>query len=571
LTVAGPRFLPPIGLLLVGCLLAPGPVTAAERILDYQSEIVVAEDASMSVVEQIRVRAEGREIRRGIYRDFPTDYRDRFGNRYRVGFQVESVTRDGDPEPWRVEDRANGIRVYVGDPDRTLSPRDYVYEIRYRTTRQLGFFADHDELYWNVTGNGWAFPIDQASARVSLPGDVPPGEIEIVGFTGVIGSNARNADSGVRDGAAWIETTVPLGPGEGLTLVASWPKGFVREPSRADRLGFILTDNIGLLVALIGFGAALTYLLKVWHRYGRDPRPGVLFPHYEPPPGFSPASARYIRRMAYDNGAFTAAVINLAVNGHLQIEQDDEDYVLRQTPGSGRLAPGEKALLSRLFESGSAVTLERENHKTIGAARKAHRRALRRNYERLYFVTNSPLLLPSLALLVLMGGGLFLTRVMTPAAFMVILLALALHGLFYYLLRAPTPPGRRLLDRLEGFRLFLDVAEKDDLNLRHPPELTPALFERYLPYAYALGVEQAWAARFADVFAGMALQPGASYQPQWYKGDFDPGRIGNFTSSVGSSLGSAISSAATPPGSSSGGGGGGFSGGGGGGGGGGGW
>ncbi|MGD8977115.1 MAG: DUF2207 domain-containing protein [Gammaproteobacteria bacterium] len=571
MTATGPRFLAPIGLLLAGCLLVPAPITAAERILDYQSEIVVAEDASMSVAEQIRVRAEGRNIRRGIYRDFPTDYRDRFGNRYRVGFQVESVTRDGDPEPWRVEDRANGVRVYVGDPDRTLSPGDYVYEIRFTTTRQLGFFADHDELYWNVTGNGWAFPIDQASARVSLPGDVPPGEIEIVGYTGVMGSNARNADSGIRDGAAWIETTVPLGPGEGLTLVASWPKGLVREPTGADRLGFILTDNIGLLVALIGLAAALTYLLKVWHRYGRDPRPGVLFPHYEPPRGFSPASARYIRRMAYDNGAFTAAVINLAVHGHLQIEQDDDDYVLRQTQGSGALAPGEKALLSRLFEGGSTVELERENHQRIGAARKAHRRALRRNYERLYFVTNSPLLLPSLVLLVLMGGGLFVTGVMTPAAFVVILLALALHGLFYYLLRAPTPPGRRLLDRLEGFRLFLDVAEKDDLNLRHPPELTPALFERYLPYAYALGVEQAWAARFADVFARMALQPGASYQPQWYKGDFDPGRIGNFTSTVGSSLGSAISSAATPPGSSSGGGGGGFSGGGGGGGGGGGW
>lgn len=570
MTRAGPRSLASAWALLACCLWAPA-VNATERILDYRSEIVVAVDASMDVTEQIRVRAEGREIRRGIYRDFPTDYRDRFGNRYRVGFQVESVTRDGDPEPWHTEDRANGVRVYVGDAGRTLSPGEYVYTIRYRTTRQIGFFADHDELYWNVTGNGWAFPIERAGARVILPRDLPPEQVGMVGYTGIGGSNASNAVSGVSDGAAWIETTVPLGPGEGLTLVASWPKGVVREPTRVERTGFMLADNIGLLVALIGFAGALAYLLNVWHRYGRDPRPGVLFPHYEPPAGLSPASARYIRRMAYDNGAFTAAVINLAVKGHLRIEQDGKDYVLHRIEGRARLAPGEKALMGRLFEGGPTLAIGQENHQTIGAARKAHRRALRRNYERLYFVTNSPLLLPSLAFLILLAGGLVVTGAMTPAAFLVVLAALGLHGLFYYLLRAPTPPGRRLLDRLEGFRLYLNVAEKDDLNQRHSPELTPDLFERFLPYAYALGVEQAWAARFAEVFARMALAPGASYRPGWYTGDFNPGRVGNFASSVGSSLGSAISSAATPPGSSSGAGGGGFSGGGGGGGGGGGW
>jgi len=558
-------------LVLVSCLLVSGTLPASERILAYHSDIVIAEDGSMTVTEQIRVRAEGRQIRRGIYRDFPTDYRDRFGNHYKVAFEVLSVTRDGSPEPWHSEGRVNGVRVYAGDPDSGLSPATYDYEIRYRTNRQLGFFDDHDELYWNVTGNGWAFAIDQASARVELPSAVPPGQVRIVGYTGATGSTARNAESGAAEGAVWVETTAALGPGEGLTLVASWPKGFVREPTRGDRLGFLLADNAALLLSLVGFGAAFAYLLAVWKRYGRDPRPGVVFPHYEPPQGFSPASVRYVRRMAYDSGAFTAALINLAVKGYVQIEQDGDDYLLRQKDGTAALAPGEKALLSRLFEAGPVVELERSNHQTIAAARKAHRRALRLNYQRLYFVTNSPLLLPSLIVLILLGGGLFLSAAMTPMALLVILIGLAIHGLFYFLLRAPTPPGRRLLDRLEGFRLYLDVAEKDDLNLRHPPEKTPALFERYLPYAYALGVEQSWASQFEDVFARMAAEPGAAYRPVWFRGDFDPGRIDRFTGTVGTSLSSAISSAATPPGSSSGGGGGGFSGGGGGGGGGGGW
>jgi uncharacterized membrane protein len=115
----------------------------------------------------------------------------------------------------------------------------------------------------------------------------------------------------------------------------------------------------------------------------------------------------------------------------------------------------------------------------------------------------------------------------------------------------------------------MDVAERDDLELRNPPEKTPELFERYLPFALALDVEQAWAEQFADVFAGLGDR--AEYRPRWYHGEFSPDRLSSFTSDVGSSLTSAIASSATPPGSSSGSGGGGFSGGGGGGGGGGGW
>jgi uncharacterized membrane protein len=140
-------------------------------------------------------------------------------------------------------------------------------------------------------------------------------------------------------------------------------------------------------------------------------------------------------------------------------------------------------------------------------------------------------------------------------------------------MRAHTPAGRRLLDHIEGFRLYLDVAEKDELNLRNPPAMTPALFEAFLPYALALGVEQRWAERFNDSLpAGQA----AAYQPAWYHGSWSSGpggmaNIGAATAAVTSAVSSSIAAAATPPGSSSGSGGGGFSGGGGGGGGGGGW
>ena len=165
---------------------------AQERILSYHSDITINADGSMVVEETIAVRAEGRQIDRGIYRDFPTRYRDRFGNSYVVDFDVVSVRRDGAAEAWHTENLSNGVRVYVGSADRHLTPGEYEYSIRYRTSRQLGFFDEHDELYWNVTGNGWTFGIDRASARVRIPGNPSAEAIKVEGYTGAFGASGRN-------------------------------------------------------------------------------------------------------------------------------------------------------------------------------------------------------------------------------------------------------------------------------------------------------------------------------------------------------------------------------------------
>ncbi len=112
----------------------------------------------MNVSETIHVRVTGEQIKRGIFRDFPTTYTDPAGNRYVVGFAVASVTRDGKPEAHHTEKRANGIRVYMGRKDHRVPPGEHSYTLTYTTDRQLGFFKQHDELYWNVTGNGWDIP-----------------------------------------------------------------------------------------------------------------------------------------------------------------------------------------------------------------------------------------------------------------------------------------------------------------------------------------------------------------------------------------------------------------------------
>ncbi|MFT4519458.1 MAG: putative membrane protein [Halioglobus sp.] len=207
----------------------------------------------------------------------------------------------------------------------------------------------------------------------------------------------------------------------------------------------------------------------------------------------------------------------------------------------------------------------------VSASREAHKRSLSKDYLHHYFKTNGLLLLPSLlisAFLLMIVGSTGLAVSLATAFFAATFL---MHMVFSFLMEAPSRRGRRLMDKLAGFKLYLEVAEKDDLNLRNPPDLTPQLFERYLPYAIALDVEQQWSEKFSEVFERMDAESGASYHPLWYHGNFDAHRINTFSNNIGDDFSSAISSAATPPGSTYGGGGGGFSGGGGGGGGGGGW
>ncbi|MGE0623947.1 MAG: DUF2207 domain-containing protein [Pseudomonadales bacterium] len=542
-----------------------------EEILSYHADIRIGADAGLTITETIRVRAEGNLIRRGIYRDFPTTYRDRFGNRYEVAFDIQRITRDGNAEAWHTENRSNGVRVYIGSADKMLPTGEHTFAISYRTDRSIGYFEGHDELYWNITGTDWAFPILQASARVTLPARVPAVELSVEGYTGPFGGQGRDYQGSTETGAASIAATRPLAPREGLTLVVTWPKGIVFEPDTLDRARYLLEDNLGLLLALTVLIAVGVFLFMAWRRYGRDPEPGVTFAHYEPPAGYSPGSMRYIRRMGYDADTLTAAVISLAVKGYLQISNDGDEYTLEQRRSAEPLGPGEKALHDALFADGPVVVLDEGNHVLIGGARKAHKKALRRHYYNVYFVNNAQWLLPTFLGSLMAFVALAVAGLVTPLVVAVFVVNGAMQVTFLVLMKSPTRRGRALMDKLDGFELYLKVAEKDDLNIRHPPELTPALFERYLPFAIALGVANQWAEQFAAVLSKMGQAERAAYTPGWYHGDFRPHQLSRFVDDVGSSFSTAIASAATPPGSSSGSGGGGSSGGGGGGGGGGGW
>jgi len=654
--------------------------SSSEQILDYHSDIRVQQDASLLVRETIRVHSASVQIYHGIYRDFPTRYKDRLGNSYVIHFEVVEVLRDGQPEKFHVEDQSNGERIYFGDQNVILAPGDYTYTLVYTVNREIGFFADHDEIYWNVTGTGWLFPIAHASATVTLPENIPVSSLRMDGYTGPQGARGKAFTSSIGTGpAVSFACTQSLPAGEGLTLVVSWPKGYIRGLSGETRFRYFLEDNRATLVGAAGLLVVSLYYVMVWLLVRRGPAKSSIMPIYEPPAGLSPAAMRYLVRMGFDDKAFTVAVLDMAVKGYLSIKEKGGIYTLKRSVAAKESAAGpellpyklkrgkagqqllsaeESAVAAELFPTGqrddnqkdetddgdntaTEIRLQTKNHEILSDAIAALKKSLHAAEDKIYFVTNQRYLIPGVILSVatlvgislaeegdlrfVLGGCLvwltiwsvgviFLVRqslqlwkgaraggsikpklakqarsstffafvfigpeIVALSAFgwvfsvpvLAILVALvALNVVFHRLLKAPTSAGRQLLDKIEGFGMFLRAVDGDRLNRLTPPDKTPELFEKYLPYAVALDCEEAWAQQFSTVLENARRTTG--YSPTWYSGG-QPLGTAVFASSLGGSFSSAIAAASSAPGTSSGGGGGGSSGGGGGGGGGGGW
>ena len=620
-------------------LLAGAPAHADERILRFLSDVQVQKDSSLEVTETIDVRAEHINISHGIFRDFPTRYKGPHGSQVRVGFTFEGATLDGLPVPASVSPINNGVQIKIGDPDKLVDIGEHSYVLRYRTTRQIGRFADYDELYWNATGNGWIFPIELAEARIRLPEPVRFGQRSI--YTGPQGSTASDGEVvEEKPGDIRFRTTRPLGSHEGLTVAVAFPKGAGGQPGEAARAAWWLADYgppaVGLL-ALLGLGA---FYYIAWQRAGRNPRAGTVVPIFEPPVDLTPAGMRYVLKMGPDNRGFAAALVDMGVRGHIRLVEEERGLLwgkemrLERLAGEAPLPPEEEAALDELCRPGESIMMEQKNHAAFSAAKDALARVMKTGYEGRLFNRNlgwaaagvlllfAAVWLAAAAVVAATNGADIWLIVVTLGALLVALLvsaakrgsnsvgrcllsavsfvavlvafasgmpifgealatgwwlplllpALALPVLIssFWWIAAPTKAGRVVLDRIAGFRQYLSITERERLDRMTPPEDTPELFEKYLPYAIALHVENRWAERFAGVLAAAAAQGRTGFA--WYSGSSNPwDNPTGFADSVGSSLSDTVSSASTAPGSSSGSGGGGSSGGGGGGGGGGGW
>lgn len=616
------------------CLSLTADALAREEILSFESRIMVQPNADLRVTETIRVHGEGRQIKRGIFRDFPTTYQDRLGNNVKVGFTVLDVLRDGVREPHHTQPEGNFERLYIGSKDVLIGGGVHTYTITYETDRQIGFFDDFDEIYWNVTGNDWSFPILKVKVTVSPP----PGAdiLQSDAYTGRAGAQGTAfTKRATGDGTVVFETTRPLAVGEGITVAVGWPKGFVTQPSVADEAGYLFADNTEIWVGLAGLVVLLAYFLAVWLWIGRDPVKGTIIPLFKPPSGFSPALSRTLMNMGYDDKAFTAAIVNMAVKGAIQISEDDGDYTLtlrsRSVPS---LTRGEQAIFSALFTGSKSVVMDQSNNKVFLAAKFAFKNHLSGELAKAYYRKNSSFLMPGVliglgtvyltaisgghtrdiatvlfASIILFGltgiavdtisrligkgskfpmrwsvGSIFGVSILSFMAFAegptyidllgiplitTIIVMDIMLALFAHLLKAPTMKGRAIMDQLDGFKLFLSVAEKDRFDALHPPDVTPEVFEQYLPFALALDVEHQWSEKFAGHLSEIGSE---AQEPDWYRSSNDDAYNGFWIAdALSHGFSDALGTASAAPGSDSGSGGGGSSGGGGGGGGGGGW
>ncbi|MEK7266507.1 MAG: DUF2207 domain-containing protein, partial [Pseudomonadota bacterium] len=238
--------------LLAAFLIAVAPAHAQERITSFDVTIEAEKDGDILVTERIAVISENYQIQRGIFRDLPRTYL-KGAQTLPYEYDVKSVQRDGKKEPYAVEKDGNAFRLRIGDADEFLPNGPHAYEIAYEVKNQVRYFGDYDEVYWNATGNYWAFPIEHASARVFLPGGA--GAVQTSAYTGFLGDKDQYYSYRFEAGAHVFEATRPFDPGEGMTVAVGFAKGVVDPPTAADARGEWWAANLSLVI--LGGAASL--------------------------------------------------------------------------------------------------------------------------------------------------------------------------------------------------------------------------------------------------------------------------------------------------------------------------
>ncbi|NNE23383.1 MAG: DUF2207 domain-containing protein, partial [Rhizobiales bacterium] len=264
-----------ISLLLAVLLSWPAVAAAREEILQFDSLIEVQSDGGIIVTENITVRAEGRQIKRGIYRELPVNYISSLGDRRPAGFKLLKVDSTATGDAHFTERLGENIRIYAGQRHRRLDPGVYTYTFRYSMAHQLGYFERYDEIYWNVTGNRWTFPINKVTARIILPAGATI--LQTAAYTGRRGSTGKDFSvSRISDTVAEFTATRQLAPQEEMTVSVGWPKGIVAAPGAGDQAMTWLFGNSGLMALFASAMAVPWYLFSSWLRVGRDPEKGVI-------------------------------------------------------------------------------------------------------------------------------------------------------------------------------------------------------------------------------------------------------------------------------------------------------
>jgi len=507
--------------LSIACFAAIPALARTLTIQKFDSLVTVNPDGTLDVSETIMVQFSGHW--NGIYRTIPVDYTTAQGFNYSLLIDDIAATDDtGTKLKCEVsqQDSYKQFKIYV--PDATDATRTVI--IHYRVLDGLRFFADHDELYWNVTGDRWDQPLPEVSAEIDLP-DGTTGT-HALAFTGSYGSTAQDANVSVAGNKLNIETRRTLGFHQGLTVVVGWDKGFVHEPTTLDKTILFLRSNFILFFPLIAF----LVMLWLWMKIGRDPRRQPISVQYEPPDQLTPAEAGALVDSDVAMRDITATLVDLAVKGYLSIEEIEQsgmlglthhkDYIfhLKQPAEAWKgTKPHEQVMLDGIFEGGvkDSVKLSAlRNHFYVNLSDMKERiyNALiqdgyylhRPDVVRAGYIVGGILI----GVFIIVGSGVLFSDSTTLSRFLSGIATGVIIAGFGWFMPARTVTGARTFEKVLGFEDFLRHVESDKIARI---EKTPAMFEKFLPYAMALHVENDW----VKSFAGIAMEP-----PQWYQGSY---------------------------------------------------
>jgi uncharacterized membrane protein len=562
-------------LLLCFCalaLLAAAPVTARQIVIkNFDEQVIVNRDAAVEVTERIEAQFIGTNWH-GIYRTIPIEYRGSMGLNYTL-FIDHVHASDDDGHTLKLEQSRQGqyvkFKIYVPEADN--STRTIV--LQYQVLDAMRFFADHDEFYWNVTGEEWDAPIESASAKIQLPEGTTG--IRATAYTGSFMSRMHDANVRVNGNEVEIYTTQQLGFHQGLSAAVGFDKGAVNEPSALQGVVLFLRSNWPFIAFPV---VILVIMFWLWWTRGRDPERDAITVQYDPPDKLTPAECGAL----VDNEAamrdITATLVDLAVKGYITIEQIDhsgllgfthhKDYIfhLKKSPEQWQGARDhESEMLSALFDSGTSSEVklsDLQNHFYT------HLPAIRDGIFNALVGDGYYLHRPDTVRQAYIGGGLVI-------GFMIIAignwyakqsgmssLTWTIAGIasgaiicgFGWFMPARTIAGARTFAKVLGFEDFLSRVESDRIKRM---ENAPELFEKYLPYAMALHVEKKW----VQAFSGITMQPPQWYVGPAYAGGFQPYFLVNDLNAMSTQAGTIMASSPRSSGGSGFGGGGGAGGG----------